>query len=326
MIRKILYNFQVFLCYLILIVSILIFIYVALAHALSLLAINQFVDPRVYDANYLKIIISAGFAAALTSMFILIYYKQARYISIISVSLKEKIIYLLIALFISSFLSATKTYPNLLIKTRSLLAFFIFIALFPSLIETYAKMSLSKLSSFMKLQNRFFSRVEKNIFINFISLIVLVMVFAINFLFLFNILINYFNGNVTKERYLRSTLHIAGTDPEKTTHAQKVVIYGYGLGWKRDDRSRILSSDGEIPSSIWTNDKIYFVAPLHLKEGSRQIWVERPKNEEDKKSPIISSNRVNLYLVSRFAYYPDINDNFFIRQYKKIIRILFLQN
>src|SRR3989344_1185474 len=125
-----------------------------------------------------------------------------------------------------------------------------------------------------------------------------------------------------------SFLSILIIDPSTSTVAEKVILKGYNFGQRENVGDKLMSNYGKIDDiKLWINNQIEFVVPLHWKEGNVIIWIEKQKNDE--LSKLIISNSVELSLVSRWNYYPTLEDKendryFLIRLVKKFKRYFYL--
>ncbi|OGK26063.1 hypothetical protein A3D76_03560 [Candidatus Roizmanbacteria bacterium RIFCSPHIGHO2_02_FULL_37_9b] len=131
-----------------------------------------------------------------------------------------------------------------------------------------------------------------------------------------------------KQKQIKDSLSIIKIDPSTSTVAEKVILKGYNFGQRENVGDKLMSNYGKIDDiKLWINNQIEFVVPLHWKEGNVIIWIEKQKNDE--LSKLIISNSVELSLVSRWNYYPTLEDKendryFLIRLVKKFKRYFYL--
>lgn len=299
--------------------TLFIFGYIIITHVLRLISLDTYVDPRVFDLNYLRILVSLAFSTSMTSLLISIRFESTKFISFLNLSPKDKFVYLFISFLLGYFLAINDVPPDLLQMFSFVVIMSFYILLLPSLIRSYAQFNFLHYKQFFPSTDKLANFDSKN---NFLFMTIALFIFAVNNILFVNTAINYLNGTAARESLLRKTLYLKRVTPGTTTIAEHASLYGYNLGWKTDPRSKLISSDGEIPSSIWTNEQIYFEIPLHVKEGVREIWVLKPKNEDDPNSAIIKSNKISIKIESRFKYNPYINDSFIERQIKKVRKLL----
>ena len=131
-----------------------------------------------------------------------------------------------------------------------------------------------------------------------------------------------------KQKQIKDSLSIIKIDPSTSTVEEKVILKGYNFGQRENVGDKLMSNYGKIDDiKLWINNQIEFVVPLHWKEGNVIIWIEKQKNDE--LSKLIISNSVELSLVSRWNYYPTLEDKendryFLIRLVKKFKRYFYL--
>ena len=296
-------------------ITLLLFGYIVVTHILKLLTLDTYVDPKIFDINYLRILISLAFFTSMTSLLIALRYGSTKFVSFLNLSLKDKISYFYISVLLGYFLAINDVPPDLLQVLSFIAITCFYILLLPSLIQSYDQFNFLQYKQFFPSSG---NGTKFDVTNNLLFMTIALFIFTINNILFFSIAVNYLNGNAAKESLLRKVLYLKRVSPNTTTTAEHATLFGYNLGWKSDSRSKLMSSDGEIPSSIWTNEQIYFEIPLHVKEGVREFWVVKPKNEGDPNSTIIKSNRVFIKIESRFKYNPDVNDSFIERQIKKI--------
>ena len=308
-------NLLIRLGYLTQIVSLFLLSYIIITHLLNLFSLETYVDSKVFDLNYLRILVAISFLTSVTSLVISFLYGNTKFISFFNISLLDKCTNIFISILLGYFFAINDVPPDLKQSISFVAITCFFILILPSLTQSYARFNFLQYKQFFPLSQNLHNLDSKN---NVLFLIVSLFIFVINNVLFLNIAINYLNGNAAKESLLRKVLYLKRVSPGTTTNAEKATIYGYNLGWKTDTRSKVMSSDGELPSTIWTNEQIYFEIPLHLKEGVRDLWILKPKNEDDPNSAIIKSNKIKIKVEPRFNYNPNINDSFFERQVKKI--------
>ncbi len=308
-------SFLIRLGYVTQLISLFLLTYIVVTHLLNLFSLDMYVDPKIFDLNYLRILVSVAFLTSAISLLISLRYGNTKFISFFNLSLIDKCTYFFISVLLGYFLAINDVPPDLLqiFSLVSIASFFIL--LLPSLVNSYALFNFLQYKQFFSTSSKLQQLDSKN---NLIFITISLFIFIINNILFVNIAINYLNGNAAKESALRTVLYLKRVTPDTTTIAERATIYGYNLGWKTDPRSKVMSSDGEIPSSIWTNEQIYFEIPLHVREGTREIWILKPKNEDDPNSTIINSNRIQIKIEPRFKYNADSNDSFIERQIKKV--------
>ncbi len=133
------------------------------------------------------------------------------------------------------------------------------------------------------------------------------------------------------QRKLRENLTIMFVDQETTTLAQKVRLKGYNFGWRVNKKDRLMSSYGPVFVDEWQEEELIFTIPLHWKEGTLYLWIERIKDDVPEKK-LIKSNTVTLKILPRWDFFPTEEElrnkdllSSLNRAIKKIRRTLFLQ-
>lgn len=310
--------------YLAQLLSLGIFAYLLVAQILNLLAMEEFIDPRAFERDYLKFLITVGLTTATISTGLLIATKKMARVRLLSLSRLEQLTYVFIAASFAYFFSTDK---YLSVGKEVIIFFPVFAVLLftiPNLIESFTKCNLldfrRSIMQYGPTPKGHRTRLVAQLF----SIIVAVVVLSINIVLVMVITTDYITGNTTREADLRRTLHIVRVSHTGAAQGEKVILYGYNMGWNEGGRSNIYSTGGPISTGVWNNNEVEFEIPLQFKEGTWQVWVRKPKKDDDPKSELVTSNKVSLRVVSRFEYYPDADDSFFERQYKKVKRFIFL--
>ena len=109
------------------------------------------------------------------------------------------------------------------------------------------------------------------------------------------------------QKKLRESLYIKEITPNKTTFAEKIILFGYNFGWKINNEDAVMSDYGKITVDEWTNERITFNVPFEWKEGKVNIWIERC-NRSETCGKLEESNKEELELVSRWEYYPTLEE------------------
>lgn len=296
------------------------FIYLLIAQIINLITpLDHILDPELEDINYLRFLFSTAFITGGIGSLIALVKRHINYVPFLKQNTREKMNYIVIAFFLSNFYLIAL--PQEFIRILTIATMTIIIAfILPTFITFYASIDTKKLwimtqmdgpnkSSFSDIKTHLYSIVLHSISVA----VILVALFTVT-----QIIRIYATGKIATENQLRTTLYIHSITPIKTTHAEKVTMKGYNFGWRGNDRSRLMSSDGQIPTHLWTNTDIEFEIPLHLREGTREIWVERPIDETEKSSPVITSNHKPIIIVSRFIFYPALNDSLGTKIIKRV--------
>lgn len=311
------------LVYLTQVLSLIIFAYIIGSHILNLLSVDQAVDPRAFELDYLRVLIAIGLTTSVIASALLIALKKMDYINFFKQPAREKATYIFIAGSLAYFF-ATGRHTAVTLEILIFMPVFLFLLFVtPTLIEAFTLCNvLEYRQTFAKLGPA--SRHLKHNFTYILLTAAAIIVFGVNALLVTFITMDYINGNTAREAELRKYLHVVKVSPAKTTQAKKVIIYGYNMGWNADGRSKILSSGGSITTGVWNNTEVEFEVPLHMKEGKSMVWVQKSKKDDDPESEMVTSNKVSIEIAPRFEYYPQEGDNFATRQLKKIKRFLFL--
>lgn len=153
------------------------------------------------------------------------------------------------------------------------------------------------------------------IFIVFLALSILALLLIVNHL-----------DYLEYQKTIQGMFFISQIQPQKTIYGEKVELTGYNFGAKTEGfHYRIMSSYGEIGIHEWTQNKVGFVVPLHLKETSMYLWLERVEANQEN-SAIIKSNEVIFTVVPRSGFYPDsLSDPIWKRGLRKLKRIIYVE-
>lgn len=319
--------------------SFLIFSYITISHILRLVQpVENYIDPKIFDINYLRFIVFLGFTLGFIGWIIAIIEKQLKLVSPIRESREENVAVALTAFFLAIFYNGLFVGTKFLQYPIFILLFLIFFFFITQLVFFYSSFKLNEFKNLLasifhfKIQNFRIDQTlikesfrKKNVY--FIPLIILSLVTVLfSFLFVSNIITDYLGGKTFQENLNRKKFHISRIVPDKALHAQRVILEGFNFGWKNetDDRYRLMSSQGPIKLiEEWTNEKIDFTVPIELPAGKKEVWIEKPTDSNIDKSTL-KSNKVTLEVYSRFVVYPEIDDNRLERVIKKIKKFLFL--
>jgi hypothetical protein len=236
--------------------------------------------------------------------------------------LREKTALVVASIFFTYFYIGQSTVFTFSLKILFVVLILFFYIFLSKLIDFYTMIDFSQV-------HRFTPQIEKedNI-IKALSKVLTMCVATIAVCFsavlIFNIAIGYVNGNVERDRENMKKLYIVSVEPSKTTLAEDEVIHGYNFGWNVDGRSKLMSSDGQIVTSLWQHDVIRFTVPLQMKTGKRELWIEKPVHENEYFSPTVQSNRVFISIVPRESFFPEADDNKLTRLIKKVKRFVLI--
>lgn len=305
-------TFFYFCCYFI---SLLIFAYVLLANTLHLLNISDlFIDPRLFDKDYLKLLISSALSIGALGTYTSYLLGDLKAVSF---SKKERAALIISALFLSFFFVGNIYIKNISSQVVFLLVFIILSYFIPALASFYINFKFDAENYLMRIQNFKTKSIPLSI-----SLITLS---AINILLSGSLIVGiigtYFNRGKFRQELLGNNLFIAKVTPTKTTYLEKITLVGYNFGWRLDPRYKIVSTKGEIRSNLWTNEAIDFIVPHYLQTGKVSIWIEKPINDKVNSS-INISNKISIEVEPRSNLYPTLNDNQLERVIKKLKRIV----
>lgn len=161
--------------------------------------------------------------------------------------------------------------------------------------------------------------------------VVTISLFVFTIILIVSFLTWQLNRYADYQRRLRENLTIMSVDPSTTTLAQKVRLKGYNFGWRVNKKDRLMSNYGKVFVDEWKGEELIFTIPLHWKEGTVNLWIE--KNKDDQlEGKLIKSNVVRLKVLSRWDFFPAEEElrnkdplSYLKRAVKKIRRTLFLQ-
>ncbi len=289
--------------------SILIFGYILISQVVSFFSINIVnFDYNLGNIDYLKILLITAFLSAGAGMILDSAQGKIIHDNFFTQSFKDKVIITISAIFLSYFFVSSGDFRS--IKNVALFGLiFIFLLYFlPKLIYFIVTPQEAKYDS-------------KSIHFNKISAVISVLLFFGIFIFIITIVLTYLSSITKNNPAYKNQLYILSVDPRTATLTQKVTITGYNFGWKSNETYKLMSKEGEIPQTDWTNEKIEFTIPLFMKSGSEEIWITRPQSGQTRK--IEESNRVPIRIVDRFTFYPVENEPKWKRAIKRIHRLIF---
>ncbi len=116
---------------------------------------------------------------------------------------------------------------------------------------------------------------------------------------------------------------IIKVEPQIVYYATKVIVFGSNLGWKENDKVRLMTRKEEVRTDLWTDSKIIFTVPLHWKQGVIEFWIEK-NIEWNGKPEIARSNEFTLKLIPiSTSFTPDDNNYFDQLKYlnKEVLKI-----
>lgn len=93
-----------------------------------------------------------------------------------------------------------------------------------------------------------------------------------------------------------SGLYVSKIEPAIARHADKVVLFGGGFNWDKNEPVRLYSQYGEIKPDTWDDNKIIVSVPLNYKIGNVTFWVERPMPNRNSAQ---KSNVISIKLIDR---------------------------
>lgn len=254
--------------------------------------------------------------------------KKLTFVSPFSLKLDEQITYLITAFLFATFLKGSYL---ILAKLGNIFLVIIILVLFfvlPQIASFFLSFSLfdfidgvkrlfrevlilikTQPAPHLKPISRFLNRLPSiwSIFLILFSFFSFIIVTSFVFVIIIIVTTSYLDKKIKSENKLKQSFYISQIKPKIITYATKVTIKGYSLGWNWNNKAKIQSDYGVIPKDLWTDQKIVFITPLHLKEGRFKIWLERL--EGDLSDKIISSNKVELELVpaSKYSLFDNIN-------------------
>lgn len=270
-------------------------------------------DDRMSTQPYLKFMILTALSTGIAGMILAHFQGKKSLLTFTSFHIREKIVLIMSALFFSIFLMGDN--PSLLYKFLIVCETFLLTLILPRLIGFYTATKIKHLIVERSMPQLSFRTV--------LTICIALTVVSFSAFVLLNIVSTYLSGQVIRNQQTKSQLYIKAVSPSKTAHAETINILGYNFGWRTNDKYKLMNDLGEIPVSEWTNEKITFVVPLHLKEGLNNLWIQKPDEKDPKK--IILSNKIQMTIVSRFSLYPLEDDPLWKRALKKANRILFFK-
>lgn len=259
--------------------------------------IDNFID--ISDLVILFLIIT------LIGWFIQIVSKQNKYTNVLLLSKREFLIFTTTSISISYFLKNQIYQYSSYVDT---IFFIFFIGIFIILPQIINFLAVFRLNQLLKVINEF--RKTESLFF-FLNIIVVIIIFF---------LIGYLTfRHRIYENKVRSLLYITNVDPSVTTVAERFTLEGYNFGWGTNNKYALMSPFGKVTTSLWTDNKIEVVIPLHWKEGRIALTIMKPF--EDSRNRIIKSNTVYLTVRSRFDYYPEDKDPIWIKFIKRLKKL-----
>ena len=118
---------------------------------------------------------------------------------------------------------------------------------------------------------------------------------------------------IKKKQLLSRNPAISKVEPSIVYQGTKVIIFGSNLGWKQNEKVRLIAFDTrrrDVYSDLWTDHKIIFTVPLDWKIGTIYLAVEKPIEWEGKK--VIATSQVfHIKLISRTNGWDKEDDAFF---------------
>lgn len=314
--------------------SLILFLYVVLTHVIKIITPQQtYIDPRVFDLSYVKLLLSVGFLLVFLGVIDKILRHELSFIPITSIRWKDRIIYITTSLFFAYFYAGNNSplkNSDILSLIVSLIFFIIFL---PSIIQFYSEYKIPNykllLQNIKNLNNN--NVINKNIVIynKNIQLVFILRIIILlsSFFIVFSFIISYLNGQTTHEKKIRQSFYIRTIIPQKVIPAQPAVLKGYNFDVGGDPTLyRIMTGKGQVSDIIkWDKNSIEFTIPLFLKNGNNTIWIEKPV-ENRGKIQIIKSNTVHFTVLPRFAFNPTATDGLIIKIVKRIKKIILYNN
>ncbi len=311
--------------------SLVLFMYVVVTHLVTIVTPEQQVlDPRIFDSDYLKIVLSMSFLTVGIGIIGSVLLKSMRFATLVGSTWTERIASTTTSLLLASFY-AGNTIPLVLgDKLIFIFALPLFLILIPLTIEFYTTFELGNYLFLKKLTSPFTNRFrlwikhlpEASLLI---TLVISSVCLLLSLSFVANVAVSYLNGLASHERALRESFYIRNAEPEKVIYAQTAQITGYNFGWGGDSKKyRLMSTNGQISEIVkWDNDLIVFVVPLFFKQGDNDVWIEKPLQQNDREV-IEKSNRIRLILLDRFVFYPAAGDSLPKKALKRANKFIFL--
>lgn len=279
------------------------------------------------------------FALLLISVFLNIKQERFTWVSSISLSKSEQIVYLISSFFLGYFLikniafySEMSGKLSLLMMTVIALVLFFFL---PQVVKLYSSLDFSYfIRLFIRSKEGILQlRVKKNWSRIFYQLIISLF-FLSSFIFIVISVTGFIalkaNGYLLKQKKLRESFTITKIIPRKTTYAEKVDVYGYNFGWRQNEKYIMQTEYGPFVPSLWNDTKLSFTVPLHWKEGKVNLWLEKTA-QESSQSALLQSNKVEMEILSRWDFFPEQSDyeqdfpKYLIRIVKKIKEMAILR-
>ncbi len=289
-------------------------IYVVLFQFSSFLSVDLLhFDPRMNDADYLRLLISGGFIGAGAGM--LFEYLMGNKIrgSFMEENPGGKGIIIITSLFLSYFYTGSAQLLSIKNITIFAVCLIFFIYYLPKVIWYLSDFDFTFKN--IRMMNTGIA-VRNKIILTFFSILGVMLLSAIAI----NIFAYYLKNKSDGIPAKGSALFIQSVEPKSATLTQKVTISGFNFGWKNNDTYKVMSKEEELRQTEWTNEKIDISIPLSMKSGDNELWIVRPKSEN---GLLEESNHVKIRIIDRFVFYPVENEPKWQRGIKRIKRFLF---
>lgn len=296
--------------------TIILFGYILISQIFAFLSINIInFDHNLGNREYLKILLIMGFLSAGSGMILDKKIGEKAQNNFFSEDFKTKIVYLISASFLSYFFVGSGDFR--ILKNFALFGLiFIFLLYFlPNLVYFFVNQNLNQ--NYTHHDKKIIKNIKTSKTIAVISTFIVIGVF----IFITNVIVNNLSGKANDDPTHKNQLYIQSIDPKTTTLTQKVTITGYNFGWKTNATYKLMTNDGEISQTNWTNEKIEFTVPLSVKTGKNELWIVRPHSEPS--NMIEESNHMQMRVVDRFAFFPVENEPKWKRVIKRIYRYFF---
>lgn len=311
--------------------SFLLFTYIVASHLIPILAPEQrILDPRIFDPDYLKLVLSTAFLTTSIGIIGSVLLREMRFTTLLDASWNERIASSVTAVFLACFYAGNTIPLGLGDKLIFAFALPLFLILIPLSIEFFSTFDMTRYEFITARINLIRKRAETWIkplpeTPLLITLVVSSVCLLFSLSFVANVAVSYINGLASHERALRESFYIKDVNPHKVIYAQTAQISGYNFGWGGDTRRfRVMSSYGQIGEiRKWDNDLIIFVVPLFFKEGDNYVWIEKPVQKNGHET-IQRSNRIRIILVDRFVFYPAQGDTLPTKMVKRANKFVFL--
>lgn len=301
-----------------------ILLYILIGQIFFIFAPNdQFLDHRLHDSLYIAYLYLLSLLCGFAGTFLSIYSGILTWTPLSSIIKRERLIYVLIGFLLSNlFLHWLDT--GIMGSISLLICLWILTNTLPTLVNFYS-INISRV--FQAKPELDYSNINKSYEVknlNYFAVIFASLSLAVYTSYIIiGIFGSYTSGSVQDEYKHMTSLHITSAMPHTTTQAEKIELEGYNFGWRTDDdRFKVMSNNGEMLVQIWNDTHIEFEFPLSVSEGTKTLWIERPIDSSDKKSPIIKSNQISIIIVSRFEFYPAHGDPKHVRGFKRVKRFL----